>query len=44
MHVLVNGRIVKEGGPELALELEEKGYEQIIKEYGDGNGPAAAAR
>jgi Fe-S cluster assembly ATP-binding protein len=44
VHVLVNGRIVKEGGPELALELEEKGYEQIIKEYGDGNGPAAAAR
>jgi len=44
VHVLVNGRIVKEGGPELALELEEKGYEQIIKEYGDGNRPAAAAR
>ena len=44
VHVLVNGRIVKEGGPELALELEEKGYEQIIKEYGSGDGPAAAAR
>jgi len=44
VHVLVNGRIVKEGGPELALELEEKGYEQIIKEYGNGDGPAAAAR
>jgi len=43
VHVLVNGRIVKEGGPELALELEEKGYEQIINEYGDGDGPAAAA-
>src|SRR6266404_7661599 len=26
VHVLVNGRIVKSGGPELALELEEKGY------------------
>jgi Fe-S cluster assembly ATP-binding protein len=35
VHVLVHGRIVKEGGPELALELEQKGYEQIIKEYGD---------
>src|SRR2546423_915410 len=44
VHVLVNGRIVKEGGSELALELEEKGYEQIIKEYGNGDGPAAAAR
>lgn len=26
VHVLVNGRIVRSGGPELALELEEKGY------------------
>jgi Fe-S cluster assembly ATPase SufC len=24
--VLVNGRIVRSGGPELALELEETGY------------------
>jgi len=26
VHVLVNGRIVRSGGAELALELEEKGY------------------
>jgi Fe-S cluster assembly ATP-binding protein len=26
VHVLVGGRIVRSGGPELALELEEKGY------------------
>jgi len=26
VHVLVNGRIARTGGPELALELEEKGY------------------
>ena len=26
VHVLLNGRIVKSGGKELALELEEKGY------------------
>jgi Fe-S cluster assembly ATP-binding protein len=26
VHVLVNGRIVRSGGPELALELEETGY------------------
>lgn len=26
VHVLAGGRIVKTGGPELALELEEKGY------------------
>ena len=29
VHVLVDGRIVRSGGPELALELEEKGYEWI---------------
>ncbi len=26
VHVLMDGRIVKSGGPELALELEDKGY------------------
>jgi len=26
VHVLVDGKIVRSGGPELALELEEKGY------------------
>jgi len=30
VHVLFNGRIVKSGGKELALELEEKGYDWII--------------
>lgn len=29
VHVLVNGRIVRSGGSELAQELEEKGYEQF---------------
>jgi Fe-S cluster assembly ATP-binding protein len=29
VHVLASGRIVKEGGKELALELEEKGYDWI---------------
>ena len=33
VHVLYNGRIVKSAGPELALELEEKGYDWIIKEF-----------
>jgi len=28
----VNGRIVRSGGPELALELEEKGYAPIEAE------------
>lgn len=29
VHVLAGGRIVKTGGPELALELEEQGYEAV---------------
>lgn len=29
VHVLAGGRIVKSGGPELALELEEHGYEAV---------------
>jgi Fe-S cluster assembly ATP-binding protein len=29
VHVMVDGRIIRSGGPELALELEEKGYEQV---------------
>ena len=29
VHVLMNGKVVKSGGPELALELEKKGYENI---------------
>lgn len=35
VHVLCNGRIVKTAGPELALELEEKGYDWIKKELGE---------
>jgi Fe-S cluster assembly ATP-binding protein len=29
VHVLMDGRIVRTGGPELALELEEKGYDWL---------------
>ncbi|HKD17338.1 MAG TPA: Fe-S cluster assembly ATPase SufC [Thermoanaerobaculia bacterium] len=39
LHVLVEGRIVRSGGKELALELEEKGYAWLEKEP-----PAVAAR
>jgi Fe-S cluster assembly ATP-binding protein len=38
LHVLVEGRIVRSGGKELALELEEKGYAWLEKEP-----PAAVA-
>ena len=30
VHVLMNGKIIKSGGPELAIELEKKGYESFI--------------
>ena len=29
VQVLMNGKIIKSGGPELALELEQKGYENF---------------
>ena len=35
VHVLYHGKIVKSGGKELALELEEKGYDWIKKENGN---------
>lgn len=31
VHVMADGRIVKSGGKELALELESQGYEAIVK-------------
>lgn len=34
VHVLLNGQIVKTGGPDLALELEERGYDWIKEEEG----------
>jgi Fe-S cluster assembly ATP-binding protein len=54
VHVLYKGRIVKTAGPELALELEEKGYEVInigtdthdscnYPEYGEKAGRMVAA-
>jgi len=32
VHVLSDGKIIKSGGPELALELEEKGYDWVKEE------------
>jgi Fe-S cluster assembly ATP-binding protein len=34
VHVMMQGRIVKSGGPELALKLEENGYDWIKEELG----------
>jgi Fe-S cluster assembly ATP-binding protein len=32
VHILLDGRMVKSGGPELAMTLEEKGYDWVKKE------------
>ena len=37
VHVLAHGRIAREGGKELALELEEKGYDWITAPVGKGS-------
>jgi Fe-S cluster assembly ATP-binding protein len=33
VHVMLAGKIVESGGPDLALHLEEKGYEWIREKY-----------
>jgi Fe-S cluster assembly ATP-binding protein len=33
VHILYNGKIVRSGGKELALELEAKGYDEIKKQF-----------
>jgi Fe-S cluster assembly ATP-binding protein len=33
VHVMMNGRIVESGGPELALHLEEHGYDWVREKY-----------
>jgi Fe-S cluster assembly ATP-binding protein len=38
VHILIDGRIVREGGAELASELEDKGYEWVREEVAAGAG------
>ena len=42
VHVLANGRIVKSGGKELALELEEKGYDWLQNTDASASAESAA--
>jgi Fe-S cluster assembly ATP-binding protein len=35
VHIMLNGKIVKSGGPKLAHELEEKGYNSIRQQFGE---------
>lgn len=34
VHIMLNGRIVESGGPEMALKLEKSGYDWIREKYG----------
>lgn len=34
VHIMLAGRIVESGGPELALQLEEQGYDWVKEKYG----------
>lgn len=43
VHVLVDGKIVRSGGPELALELEDQGYAIIENEVRAATAAAASA-
>ncbi len=44
VHVFLEGRIVKSGGPALALELEERGYEWIeTSKAGSSGSPSASS-
>jgi Fe-S cluster assembly ATP-binding protein len=42
VHIMLDGRIVREGGPELATELEAKGYDFIREEAAAAGGVADA--
>ena len=36
VHIMLGGRIVESGGAELALQLEEHGYEWVREKYNNG--------
>jgi Fe-S cluster assembly ATP-binding protein len=33
VHIMMDGRIIESGGPDLALKLEEKGYDWLREKY-----------
>src|SRR5688572_17017521 len=44
VHVLSQGRIVKSGGKQLALELEEKGYDWLVEQHTAAGAPVLSGR
>lgn len=41
-HVMLDGRIVETGGPELAVDLHQNGYDRVREKYGDSPASTAA--
>jgi Fe-S cluster assembly ATP-binding protein len=35
IHIMLNGRVVEEGGPELAAQLEQKGYDWVREKHAE---------
>ena len=35
VHIMIDGRIVMEGGGDLAIELEDKGYDWVRKQISE---------
>lgn len=44
VHVLANGQIIQTGGPELALELEEKGYDWLVPSGAETSVPSGTEK
>jgi Fe-S cluster assembly ATP-binding protein len=38
VHILLDGRVVESGGPEMALELEQRGYDWVREKHPNGSG------
>ena len=34
VHIMMNGRIIESGGPDMALKLEEHGYDWLREKHG----------
>lgn len=37
IHIMIDGRVVETGGPEIALDLEQRGYDWVREKYENGS-------
>jgi Fe-S cluster assembly ATP-binding protein len=42
IHIMIDGRVVETGGPEMALDLEQRGYDWVREKY--ENDPSAGVQ